>query len=86
MSISTIQRETSHPPIALSNRGLVDHVATRLGLWLLHWAKRSQVRHDGRVVRRQERLLRQAEFDRLLDAIADRQATIESTMVFRAMR
>lgn len=86
MSISTLQRETTHPPIALTNRGLLDHIATRTGLWLLHWAKRSEARHWERAVRRRERLVRQAEFDRLLDAIADREARIESTMVLRALR
>ena len=86
MSISTFQRETTHPPIALTNRGLLDHIATRTGLWLLHWAKRSETRHSDHVLRRQQRLIRQAEFDRLLDAIADREARIESTMVLRALR
>jgi hypothetical protein len=86
MSISTIQRDTSHPPIALTHRGLIDHAAMRLGLWLLHWAKRSEVRHDAHLARRQERLVRQEQFDRLMEAITDREAAIESTMVLRAMR
>ncbi len=86
MSISTITRETSHPPVALTSRGLVDHTATRIGLWLLHWAKRSELRRADRVVRRAERLVRQAEFDRLMDAITDHEANRESTLVLRALR
>ncbi|MCA0297312.1 MAG: hypothetical protein LCH96_18770 [Actinobacteria bacterium] len=86
MSLSTVSRETTHPPTALTHRGLVDHGATRLGLWLLHWAKRSQRRHTDRVLRRSERLARQAEFDRLMDAISDHGADRESTLVLRALR
>jgi hypothetical protein len=86
MSISTIHRETTRPPIALTHQGLLDHAATRLGLWLLHWAKSAEARRAGRPARRQERLARQAEFDRMLDAIADRQARHESTLVLRTLR
>lgn len=86
MTISTVSRETTHPPTALTYRGLVDHGATRLGLWLLHWARRSQLRHADRVVRRSARLARQAEFDRLMTAISDREADRESTLVLRALR
>jgi hypothetical protein len=86
MSISTLSRETARPPIALTHRGLLDNLATRLGLSLLHWAKASEFRRAGQLTRRHERLVRQAEFDRVLESIADRQANMESMIALRALR
>lgn len=86
MSISSIARETSRPPISLTGRGLIDHATTRLGLWLLHRARRSQVRRADRLTRQAERLVRQAEFDRLMDAITDREAQVDSAITLRALR
>lgn len=85
MSISSIARETSRPPISLTGRGLVDHAAARLALWLLGRAEHSRLRRADRLARQADRLVRQAEFDKLLDAIADRDAQIDSAITLRAL-
>jgi len=87
MSISTIDREHTRPPIALTARGMTSHVATTLGLWLLHWAKRSDIAGATRVERRRARIERQARFDRMLETVAERQLDVQSSVaVLRSLR
>jgi len=82
----TLTREQTHPPIALTNKGLIDRAAIWCGLALIRWARRSDRLRTERLARRQEQAVRQLDTDRFWQEIADQRAKTETYMLFRSLQ
>ena len=82
----TLTREEVHPPIALTNKGLIDRAAIWSGLALIRWARRSDVLRSERLIRRRERAVRQLEVDRFWQEVADQRSKTDGYMLFRSLQ
>ena len=82
----TLTREQTHPPIALTNQGLIDRAAIWFGLALIRWARRSDLLRSQRLARRQEQAVRQLDADRFWQEVADQRAKTETYMLFRSLQ
>ncbi|HEY3337477.1 MAG TPA: hypothetical protein VGK18_03145 [Propionicimonas sp.] len=82
----TLTREQTHPPIALTNKGLIDRAAIWSGIALIRWARRSDLLRSQRLARRQERAVRQLEADRFWQEVADQRAKTDAYMLFRSLQ
>jgi len=82
----TLTREEVHPPIALTNKGLIDRAAIWSGIALIRWARRSDLQRSQRLARRQERATRQLDADRFWQEVADQRAKTEMYMLFRSLQ
>ena len=82
----TLTREQVHPPIALTNKGLIDRAAIWSGLALIRWARRSDLLRSERLARQQERAARQLEVDRFWQEVADQRAKTDRYMLFRSLQ
>ena len=82
----TLTREQTHPPIALTNKGLIDRAAIWSGIALIRWARRSDVLRSQRLARRQERAVRQLDSDRFWQEVADQRAKTDRYMLFRSLQ
>lgn len=82
----TLTREQVHPPIALTNKGLIDRAAIWSGLALIRWARRSDLLRSERLARRQEQAVRQLDADRFWQEVANQRATTEKYMLFRSLQ
>ncbi len=82
----TLTREEIHPPIALTNKGLIDRAAIWSGMALIRWARRSDVLRSERLARRRERAVRQLEVDRFWQEVADQRSRTDMYMLFRSLQ
>jgi hypothetical protein len=82
----TLTREEIHPPIALTNKGLIDRAAIWSGLALIRWARRSDLVRTQRLARQQERAARQLEVDRFWQEVADQRSKTDQYMLFRSLQ
>ncbi len=82
----TLTREQVHPPIALTNKGLIDRAAIWSGLALIRWARRSDLLRSERLARQQERAARQLEVDRFWQEVADQRSKTDRYMLFRSLQ
>ena len=82
----TLTREEIHPPIALTNKGLIDRAAIWSGMALIRWARRSDVLRSERLARRRERAVRQLEVDRFWQEVADQRSRTDAYMLFRSLQ
>ena len=82
----TLTREQIHPPIALTNKGLIDRAAIWSGLALIRWARRSDLLRTERLAHRRERAVRHLETGRLWQEVADQRAKTDAYMLFRSLQ
>ncbi len=82
----TLTREEVHPPIALTNKGLIDRAAIWSGLALIRWARRSDLLRTKRLARQRERAVRQLDADRFWQEVADQRVRTDQHMLFRSLQ
>jgi hypothetical protein len=79
-------REQTHPPIALTSKGLLDRAAIWSGMALLRWARRSELLRSQRLAHQQERAARQLDTDRFWQEVANQRAKTDVYVLFRSLQ
>lgn len=82
----TLTREQTHPPIALTNKGLLDRAAIRSGIALIRWARRSELLRSQRLADQRERVVRHLDNERLQKELAAQQAKADAYLLFRSLQ
>lgn len=82
----SLTNEHSHPPIALSPRGLLDRSALHFGIGLVRWARRSELLRSKRLAHQRERAARHDVFDRMHAELADQRARADANLLLRSLR
>ena len=82
----TLTREQIHPPIALTNKGLLDRVAIWSGIALIRWARRSELLRSRRLADQRERAVRHLDNERLQNEFARQREKADACLLFRSMR
>lgn len=82
----TLTREEVHPPIALTNKGLIDRAAIWFGIALIRWARRSELLRSQRLAHQQERAARQLDADRFWQEVATQRAKTDAYILFRSLQ
>lgn len=82
----TLTREEVHPPIALTNKALIDRAAIWSGMALIRWARRSELLRSQRLARQQERAVRQLDADRFWEEVAAQRAKTDAYILFRSLQ
>ena len=79
-------REQTHPPIALTNKGLLDRAAIWSGITLIRWARRSELLRSQRLARQQERAVRFLDNQRLERERDAQRAKVDAYLLFRSLQ
>lgn len=82
----SLTNEHSHSPIALSLRGLLDRSALHFGIWLIRWARRSELLRSKRLAHQQERAARQYMVDRMRSELAHQRVKADAYLLLRSLR
>jgi len=81
----TLTREEIHPPIALTNKALINRAAIWSGIALIRWARRSDLLRSQRLARQNERAVRQHELEKLQVELAAERARTDAYLLFRSL-
>ena len=79
-------REQTHPPIALTRKGLLDRAAIWSGITLIRWARRSEQVRAQRLADQRERAVRFLDNQRLENERVAQRARADAYLLFRSLR
>jgi hypothetical protein len=81
-----LTREQTHPPIALTRKGLLDRAAIWSGITLIRWARRAELMRSQRLEKERERAVRFLDNQRLEKERAAQRAKADAYFLFRSLQ